>query len=339
MSAAHCACRICGVAGEFPVYAVREMMFGTRETFTYFKCASCGCLQIAEVPDDLTRHYPDDYYSLLTPPDGRLPTPLHRWLQKQRARTAIFGRGYRVNALAKRFVDLPDALYRRQGGLTTGEVLKKAGVHSFSARCLDVGCGSFSYWLDHLRQLGFFNLTGVDPHIKSNQRYGPIQILKGEIQEIKGEFDVITLHHSLEHIPEQLDTLNSIRNLLVPTGTCLIRIPIVSSLIWETYGVDWVELDAPRHLYLHSIESITTIAKQAHLDLYDVAYDSTSFEFYGSEQYRRDIPLNDPQSLWMNPESSLFTQAEREEFTMLAERVNMEFKGGRAGFYFRPRIK
>ena len=314
-------------------------MFGTREQFAYFKCNSCGCLQIAEVPTDLARHYPDHYYSLLTPPYPKRPTPLRRWLQKQRVRTAIFARGYRVNAVAKRFVGLPDALYRRQGGLTTGEVLKKAGIRSFSARCLDVGCGSFSFWLDHLRQLGFNNLIGVDPHITKDQHHGPIRIVKGKIEDIQGKFDLITLHHSLEHIPEQLATLNSVRNLLLPTGTCLIRVPIVSSLVWETYGVDWVELDAPRHLYLHSIDSITTVAEHARLDLYDTAYDSTSFEFYGSEQYRRDIPLNDPRSLWINSESSLFSKTEMDQFSLLAETANAELKGGRAGFYFRPQVK
>ena len=56
-------CRICGNADGNTAYDVREMMFGTREIFRYFRCAACGCLQIAEVPADLSAYYPPDYCS------------------------------------------------------------------------------------------------------------------------------------------------------------------------------------------------------------------------------------------------------------------------------------
>ena len=39
------------------------MMFGTRESFTYQLCSACGSLQISDIPDDLSRYYPDGYYA------------------------------------------------------------------------------------------------------------------------------------------------------------------------------------------------------------------------------------------------------------------------------------
>ena len=54
-------CRICGNKEGNAPFEAREMMFGTRERFTYFECNSCGCLQIAEIPDDLARFYAADY--------------------------------------------------------------------------------------------------------------------------------------------------------------------------------------------------------------------------------------------------------------------------------------
>ncbi len=34
---------------------------------------------------------------------------------------------------------------------------------------------------------------------------------------------------------------------------CLIRIPIKTEHIWNLYGVDWVQVDAPRHFYIHRV--------------------------------------------------------------------------------------
>ena len=48
-------CRICGSVRVAGRHDVREMMFGTRETFGYTQCADCLCLQIDEVPPDLAR--------------------------------------------------------------------------------------------------------------------------------------------------------------------------------------------------------------------------------------------------------------------------------------------
>ncbi len=327
-------CRICGVQNNHKVYDVREMMFGTREVFRYFQCTACGCLQIKEIPDALGRFYPPDYYSLNLKPERGIHSTLYRKLQKQRCRTALFGEGFKLNSLLKKHVELPEALFERAAGISTGEVLRKSGIKDFSARFVDVGCGAHSNWLMHLSALGFYNLIGVDPFIKADIQRGNIRIYKGELGNVHGQFDLITLNHSLEHMPQQLEILQEIRARLSKAGICLVRIPVVSSYVWEKYGVNWVELDAPRHLYLHSLDSIIYVAQRAGLVLKEVVYDSLPLEFYGSEQYLRDIPLNDPDSLWVNPDSNIFTAQEKASFATLSTKVNVERCGGRAGFYF-----
>ena len=57
-------CIACGEAANYKEYIFKEMMFGTRDSFTYLECSNCGCLQIKQVPDDLSKYYPDNYYSL-----------------------------------------------------------------------------------------------------------------------------------------------------------------------------------------------------------------------------------------------------------------------------------
>ena len=65
-------------------------MYGLPETFKYFQCGQCGCLQIARAPDDLVRYYGDQYYSFSSRPE---PTGLKRWLYIQRDRYAFTNRG------------------------------------------------------------------------------------------------------------------------------------------------------------------------------------------------------------------------------------------------------
>lgn len=56
-------CRICDYHGKMKEYDAMEMLYGTREHFTYEQCPHCDCLQIKYIPEDLGRYYHDDYYS------------------------------------------------------------------------------------------------------------------------------------------------------------------------------------------------------------------------------------------------------------------------------------
>jgi SAM-dependent methyltransferase len=329
-------CRICGHADCHETFSVREMMFGTREEFRYFMCASCGCLQIAGIPEDLARHYPKSYYSHQIAPAGTRQGLLSRIFERLLVETALFDGGYKLSCIAKQFTSLPETFFRARP-----ELLKRAGIRNFRAAILDVGCGNQVQWLRDLRALGFHNLLGIDPFIESEFKVSGIPVRRIDViqfaNQYSGVFDLITFHHSLEHIPDQSGTLNAVRDLLAPSGTCVIRIPTVSSLAWDVYGVNWVELDAPRHLYIHSKDSLRRLASAAGLDLVDIQYDTTAFEFYGSEQYLLDVPLTSPQSLWVNSASNLFTRERQLEFETKARQVNVEGTAGRAAFFFRHR--
>ena len=56
-------CKICLHEQQSEPYRVREMMFGFRDTFDYLQCAKCECLQIREIPTDIQKYYPKNYYS------------------------------------------------------------------------------------------------------------------------------------------------------------------------------------------------------------------------------------------------------------------------------------
>jgi 2-polyprenyl-3-methyl-5-hydroxy-6-metoxy-1,4-benzoquinol methylase len=308
------------------------MMFGTREEFTYFLCKNCGCLQIAEVPSELSKYYPASYYSFqgdTKPPRHRSLPFIRSLLERLRAQYAILGKGHKLAKFASLFVDLPPEIS------PTGPLIVSCCIQTRNAKILDVGCGDGSGWLNALQALGFTNLFGVDPFIERDIDDNGIQIIKGQVENVVGQFDLITLHHSLEHIPDQFGTLQAVRSRLAQNGHCLIRVPLVSSLVWDMYGTDWVELDAPRHLYLHSRNSLAALASRVGLELIKTTWDSSAFEFYGSEQYRRDLPLVAENSYWINPSRSDFTFREMAEFSELASKANREERGGRGCFIFR----
>jgi hypothetical protein len=72
---ANMTCRICENSENNRLHRAREMMFGLRDEFDYLECARCGTLQIADVPD-LSRYYPQDYYSLSATAETGLPRKL-----------------------------------------------------------------------------------------------------------------------------------------------------------------------------------------------------------------------------------------------------------------------
>src|SRR6266508_5024812 len=103
-----CTCRICGNENIHPRFIAREMMFGTKETFEYFQCGDCGCLQIRNIPANLEDYYPPEYYSFNLKRERPEPKPaLRQTLERWRARNALFGHGYKLARIASQVVDLP----------------------------------------------------------------------------------------------------------------------------------------------------------------------------------------------------------------------------------------
>ncbi len=87
------ACRICGNREGNRTHQVREMMYGMDERFDYLECSACGCLQIAQVPEDLGRYYPADYWQFQKDRHRFAPDPwLTRLARHQRAKYWLFHR-------------------------------------------------------------------------------------------------------------------------------------------------------------------------------------------------------------------------------------------------------
>jgi SAM-dependent methyltransferase len=284
------------------------MMLGLRTEFVYLECRNCGSLRIAEIPPDLERYYPvGAYYSFS---DGFKWRVFARRAALKTAATSRWLLGFLNRAFQIQVVLL---------------------MHSFgfepSMRILDVGSGSGSLIRD-LRSAGFKYAMGVDRFVASDiQENGGLIVKRGTLSEVEGNWDRIILNHSLEHMPDHLGVLSELRAKLSRNGQLIIRIPLVS-FAWQKYGTDWVQLDAPRHLCVHSERSFGLAARKAGLRIEAVRYDSWGYQFWGSELCRRNIPLIDSGDRL----DIYFTRKEMKEFRSQAAELNDKHLGDQAMF-------
>ena len=320
------ACKICNNTRGNALYTAREMMFGLRDSFEYLECGACGCLQITNVPSDLTRYYPADYWQFEEArADFEAQGDVSAWVRHQRARYWLLP-GF--NPVGRLLVG------RRHQPRYFGW-LRRAGV-DFNSRILDVGCGIGDRLLE-LSKDGFRDLTGIDPFIDSDIHYdNGVNVYKMSLETLEdtgGEFDFIMLNHSFEHMPDPEPALKRINRLLRKDHVALIRIPIASSYAWRKYRTNWAQLDAPRHLFLHTVDSMKLLSARTEFAIRDIVYDSDVFQCWGSEQYARDIAMYEPRSCEIDPANSIFSIDEMQRFHELVRELNRTGQGDQACFY------
>lgn len=253
-------------------------MFGTRESFDYLECRRCGCLQIASVPADLDRYYAERYYTReggAWKKGAARPSPLRRaWSRIRLRRVAgmrlISGRRY------ARF-----DWFRRTG----------TGLHD---PILDVGCGSGRLAIRLARE-GFDHVVGIDPRLDAScgADETPPRLERASLHDHEGRYHLVMAHHSFEHLADPRSAFEAFARLVEPQGWLLLRVPLADGWARHEYGPDWVQLDAPRHLYLHTRRSIETLARDSGFRVEHVSDDSGPFQVWGSELYRRDVPLSE----------------------------------------------
>lgn len=312
-------CKICGNSENNKEFKIREMMFGFRDEFSYFECSKCGCLQIEKIPENMGKYYPSNYYSFKKADKSN--NFLKQILKAKRDKYTLFKKGLVGKIISKKY---PNMLF---------DMFSRIEIN-YNSKILDVGCGAGNF-LYSLNKIGFNNLTGIDPYIKKDIIDGNVKTLKKSIHNLPNnkKFDLIISNHSFEHIPDQLETLGKISKILSENGACLLRMPIKIEYIWNKYGANWVQIDAPRHFYLHSIKSFKLLVEKSELKLNDIIFDSTEFQFWGSEQYMQNIPLLAKNSYLKNPNKSMFTKKEIKEFKKRAKELNIRKQGDQAAFF------
>ena len=203
-------CRICSNTTNNIVHTAREMMYGLRETFSYLECNSCKCLQIVDIPQDMGKYYPGDYYSF-SEYDGRNFKGWKGFIKKRQYKYSALG-GTTFQRVLEHWIG--KKRYRFFEGLAITE----------KTRVLDVGCGNGGNFLYPLAEIGFINLLGCDPFLGKEIVYpNGLKVRNTDVFGVTGTWDLITYHHAFEHLVNPLENIKKVYDLLAREGTCVIR--------------------------------------------------------------------------------------------------------------------
>jgi len=153
---------------------------------------------------------------------------------------------------------------------------------------LDYGTATGEF-LDYLSKKTFL-VSGVEPN--KNARELSNNLLNNKvsvsIHDINQKFDVITLWHVLEHIPEPDKLIPELKKRLNPEGIIMIAVPNFNSYDAKIYGPYWAAYDVPRHLWHFSSTAIKKLFlkhKMAVLAQKPLYFDSFYVSLL-SEQYK-----------------------------------------------------
>jgi len=129
-------------------------------------------------------------------------------------------------------------------------------------RLLDIGTGTGAF-LEVARKSGW-DVCGVEPSdmaARSARNKGLDILERIDDLDTNSSFDVITLWHVLEHLPDLKEAVQKIKLLLKPGGVLIIAVPNHLSYDAKYYGPFWAGFDVPRHLWHFSKKSLPPIFK------------------------------------------------------------------------------
>ncbi len=273
-------CLICNKSDLKVVY--RDRMHGER--FFVFQCKKCRFIFTYPIfsTEELSRFYPPNYYSFVPRrsncllPEGNTPKKkIRRELRKLLLKEKNYSFEIEQSVISSMLrVFLP--IYRY---LAT-EIYPR---NKDGGRLLDIGCGCGEY-LVSLRML-HWDVYGIDVNREAAFYAGNncgLKVICGEIFDagFPGDFfDVITLHHTLEHVSSLLETLEEIRRILKKDGEIIITVPNIWN--WERilFGRFWWAWDIPRHLWHFSPLSLERLLRKTGFEKTKVCYQADMYNF------------------------------------------------------------
>jgi 2-polyprenyl-3-methyl-5-hydroxy-6-metoxy-1,4-benzoquinol methylase len=208
----------------------------SKETFELLHDENLDLLITSPAPseDDLDRYYESDDYISHT--DGK---------------RSVFEKAYHFikNIALKNKLALINDLQKSKGSL------------------LDIGAGTGDFLL--VAKSNGWKTVGIEPSEKAKsiaQRKGVE--LKSNLSDFENHsFDVITMWHVLEHVPDLENQIKELKRLLKPDGSIIIAVPNFKSYDANYYKEFWAAFDVPRHLWHFSKTAIEKLFEKEDLKL------------------------------------------------------------------------
>lgn len=237
-------CCMCGRSDARPIAVGEDFEYHTsRETFLALSCRGCGVIYLSPRPaaDSLPSIYPANYHAF--------------------------------NFSAERF----GLAYKARTWLERRRVLSCCRDLSESARILDVGCGD-GFHVRLLRKFGRpgWRVEGVDADVRAvgAARAHGLDIHLGDVHDVDlplSSYDLILLIMTVEHLPDPLDALHRIRELLRPGGRVMVITDNTATFDFKIFGGrHWGGYHFPRHWNLFNANSLRALLERADLEVEEV---------------------------------------------------------------------
>jgi 2-polyprenyl-3-methyl-5-hydroxy-6-metoxy-1,4-benzoquinol methylase len=188
--------------------------FLSKESFALMENESSNILKTNPVPDDLAKYYQSDDY---------------------------LSHNKKQNIISK----LYSAVQKLNLNYKLG-IIKKCTA---SISLFDYGCGDGAF-LRFMKTNGY-QCAGFEPNIDTDVKE---VVIAKNLVEVKGQYDIVTLWHVLEHIATPSEALQNIKALMTSNAKLIIAIPNYKSYDAAYYNTYWAAYDVPRHLYHYSKE-------------------------------------------------------------------------------------
>lgn len=231
-------CELCGSERNHSLFEGQDLLYGQVVRSEVVQCDECGLIYLWPQPVRPLDSYPDEY----GPHVG----------QRNSADVA-YSIGYRGGLLRKAKL----ASQYQQGPL------------------LDIGCAAGQF-LAVIRSLVARPLWGMDRSERAvryaRQHFG-IDVWVGDVPGLplpNGSIGVVTMWHVLEHLPHPLAALYDIARVLRPDGVLILACPMVDSWEARVFGRYWAGYDVPRHLFVHSRQTLQRMLQYAGFEASEV---------------------------------------------------------------------
>jgi SAM-dependent methyltransferase len=207
-------CPQCGHEARLAFRAIDLNHNISEDLFPYYRCPNCGLVFLRPIPIDLGRYYALGYY----------PIPTTREELAVKAQGELFKLDMiRPFAAKGRLLEI---------GSSYGSFAYAASQAGYEVDVIEMSeqCCEF------LRRTAGIHAVQSDDPANAMRNMGP--------------YDVITMWHVIEHLPDPWSVIEIAAQRLLPGGILAIGAPNPQSLQFKVFGKSWMHLDAPRHLQL-----------------------------------------------------------------------------------------
>lgn len=202
------------------------------------RCSICHSPNTAPLLNDARDHLSGDRFEvvLCKQCDGAFTTPIPENLER------YYPAAYRdYRRWSRRIFEIMYRLQTRRWARTMGP----------PGLALEIGCGH-GWMLDALRSQGW-RVCGTE-RTPASARFATrelqLPVIVGDLTAVQTAptFDLMIMHHVLEHLPDPQEMLRQCAERLRENGTLIVAVPNRASWQFRASGALWFHLDVPRHL-------------------------------------------------------------------------------------------